>query len=202
MPSVDHNMMLTTLSVRSDESRSISPVTPTFFKETRGIKLFRAISRKLGKLSNENISFFEEDSRSSSTDSCSLTYNEGRCSRRQDRDSGFRSSSPNHISSSSSDTGSVSHHSRSRQHHSSSAESIRKVFQNLELNTRSHSCSNSKDGKRKAAKKTTPKKILRSPVAYTYVKGLSGLPTQRVPKSYISNYNSCGCNTFYMGFNR
>ncbi|XP_044766084.1 uncharacterized protein LOC123322234 [Coccinella septempunctata] len=196
MPSVDHNIMLTSLSVGSDDSRSTSPVTPTFFKEARGMKLFRAISRKLGKLSNENISFFDEDSRSSSTDTCSLTSNERRCSRRQGR-----TSSPNHLSSSSSETGS-DFPNRHRHHHSSSAESIRQVIQNLELNTRSQSCTNSKDCKRKAVKKTTPKKILRSPVAYTYVKGLSGLPTQRVPKSCMSNYNTCGCNTFYMGLNR
>ncbi|XP_049957978.1 putative lysozyme-like protein [Schistocerca serialis cubense] len=32
--------------------------------------------------------------------------------------------------------------------------------------------------------KKSPKRILRSPVAYTYVRGLSGLPTQRVPRDY------------------
>ncbi|XP_045465077.1 uncharacterized protein LOC123674206 [Harmonia axyridis] len=202
MPCADHNIMMTTLSVRSDDSRSISPVTPTLFKETRGIKLFRAISRKLGKLSNENMNYYEDDSRSSSTDSCSMTSSERRCSRKQEKDaSGYRYVTSNHISSSSSDTGSDFQQTRHRHHHSSSAESIRHIFQNLDLSTRSQSC-NSKDVKRKATKKTTPKKILRSPVAYTYVRGLSGLPTQRVPKRCMSNYYTCGCNTSYMGLNR
>uniref|UniRef100_A0A6V7K5X0 DUF4797 domain-containing protein n=1 Tax=Bracon brevicornis TaxID=1563983 RepID=A0A6V7K5X0_9HYME len=33
-------------------------------------------------------------------------------------------------------------------------------------------------------KKKNPKRILRDPVTYTYVKGLSGLPTQRVPRGH------------------
>ncbi|KAK9880826.1 hypothetical protein WA026_013153 [Henosepilachna vigintioctopunctata] len=200
MPSLDHGVMLTTLSVGSDESRSVSPIAP-YLKEIRGIRLFRAISRKLGKRSAENLNSYEEDCRSSSTDSCSSTSVAGRCSRKQDTDSGFRSSSPNHISSSSSETGSYIQSNKRRHHHSTSAESIRKVFQNFGLNTRSHSCTNTKEVKRKTVKKS-PKKILRSPVAYTYVKGLSGLPTQRIPKNQLSIYNSCNCNMYYMGLNR
>ncbi|XP_055626882.1 uncharacterized protein LOC129768953 [Toxorhynchites rutilus septentrionalis] len=33
--------------------------------------------------------------------------------------------------------------------------------------------------------KPSPKKILRRPVSYTYLRGISGLPTQRVPRSSI-----------------
>ncbi|KAL3275682.1 hypothetical protein HHI36_020434 [Cryptolaemus montrouzieri] len=202
MPSLDHGVVLTTLSVGSDDSRSVSPVTPSSLKEVRGIRLFRAISRKLGRLSNENINSCGEDSRSSSSDSCSSTSAGGRSSRKQGTDSGFRSSSPNHMSSSSSEDGSDIQQYKHRHHHSTSAESIRKVFQHLGLNSRSQSCTNTKDVKRKSSKKTTPKKILRSPVTYTYVKGLSGLPTQRIPRNQINMYNSCGCNMYYMGLNR
>lgn len=172
------------------DSRSVSPMTPSPMREIRGIRLFRAISRKLARRSTENVHYSEDpDGRSSSTDSCS-SASMTRTSRSKkeigSEDSGFRSTSPNHMSSSSSEAGSDIQ-SRSRHHHSTSAESIRKVFQSLNLNTRSQSCTNTKE-KRKS-KKPAPKRILRQPVTYTYVKGLSGLPTQRVPR-----YNSCGCS--------
>lgn len=178
-------------------------MTPSPSREIRGLRLFRAISRKLGRRSHENITIGEDvdaESRSSSTDSCSST-SAGRCSRKlvnanSSADSGFRSSSLRHISSSSSDAGSdVGKH---KHHHSSSAESVRKVFQNLTVNTqRSQSCSSPKEHKRK--NKKPAKRILRSPVTYTYVKGLSGLPTQRIPRSprvYLNN--TCTCNVPYM----
>ncbi|KAH0546451.1 putative protein TPRXL [Cotesia glomerata] len=44
-------------------------------------------------------------------------------------------------------------------------------------------CSSSGTSKEKKLTKKSPKKILRKPVTYTYVKGLSGLPTQRVPRN-------------------
>ncbi|XP_053675093.1 uncharacterized protein LOC128725377 [Anopheles nili] len=37
----------------------------------------------------------------------------------------------------------------------------------------------------KESSKPPPKKILRRPVSYTYLRGISGLPTQRVPRSSI-----------------
>ncbi|XP_017783523.1 PREDICTED: uncharacterized protein LOC108567523 [Nicrophorus vespilloides] len=192
--SVSENAMM--LMTISPESRSVSPLTPSPSREMRGIRLFRAISRKLARRSQEDLTC-EEDSRSSSTDSSSSTH----CSRKKLENScsgGSGSVSPHH-SSSSSESGSD----RPRHTHSTSAESIRKVFQNLTVNVRSKSCNNSskessKD-KRKNTKKTPPKKILRSPVTYTYVKGLSGLPTQRIPKNqsrvYLSN---CGCGVQHM----
>ena len=53
--------------------------------------------------------------------------------------------------------------------------SIKGVFKRLSINARSQSAG------RKARPKKTPKKILRSPVRTAFVKGISGLPTQRVP---------------------
>lgn len=61
---------------------------------------------------------------------------------------------------------------------SSTARSFCKAFQSLKISTRPDSAEN------KCAKKN-PKRILRSPVAYTYVKGLSGLPTKRVPRNAV-----------------
>lgn len=196
---ISENGMLVTLS---PESRSVSPMTPSPSREIRGLRLFRAISKKLGRRSHEDITNSENvdaESRSSSTDSCSST-SAGRCSRKlngnSSADSGFRSLSLRHISSSSSDAGSDA--GKHKHHHSSSTESIRKVFQNLTVNTqRSQSCSSQKEHKRKSKKPA--KRILRSPVTYTYVKGLSGLPTQRVPRNpMVFLNNTCSCNGPYM----
>ncbi|XP_072383952.1 uncharacterized protein [Diabrotica undecimpunctata] len=193
MPSSENTLVL--MSIVPDH-RSISPMTPSPSKEMKGIRLFRAISRKLTRRSNEDLNYQEEtDCHSSSSDSCSST-SLGRVTRRKETisaDSGFRSISPNHMSSSSSEAGSDIQ-TRSRHHHSTSAESIRKVFQNLHLNVRSQSCTNTKE-KRKS-KKPPPKGILRQPVTYTYIKGLSGLPTQRIPKN-SKMFQSCGCSMYY-----
>lgn len=177
-------------------------MTPSPSREIRGLGLFRAISRKLARRSREdNSEEVDAESRSSSTDSCSST-SAGRCSRKLDgnssADSGFKSSSLRHISSSSSDTGSDVQTIKPRHHHSMSAESIRKVFQNLTLNThRSQSCSSPKEHRRKSKKPA--KRILRSPVTYTYVRGLSGLPTQRVPRKPGKVYlnGPCSCSVPY-----
>lgn len=199
MPNSENLLM--TLSAA--ESRSVSPMTPSPSREIRGLRLFRAIGRKLGRRSTEDIANASEDadSRSSSTDSCSST-SAGHCpgikTAGSSSDSEYRSSSLRHISSSSSDAGSDIQTSKHRHHHSTSAESVRKVFQNLTVTARSQSCSSTKENKRKSKK--APKRILRSPVTYTYVKGLSGLPTQRVPRNTNRVYlkNSCSCNLQYM----
>lgn len=135
----------------------------------KGARLLRALGRKLGRFRQQ-----DEDCRSSSTDS---------------------NSSHSHTSSaispdtreaySSSDTGSDDSPERRRRHRSTTA-SFRKVFQNLSISSRSHSCSSGNSDTDKSRSRTTkknpqPKKILRPPVTYTYVRGLSGLPTQRVP---------------------
>lgn len=139
---------------------------------TRGIQLFRAISKKLGRKSQESIS-------SSDSSSCS-----SHISRKMDRnssslDSGFKSLSCKHISTSSSNDISDT---ESDHHQSISTENIKNAFRSL-LKVRSQSCSSgSRETKRKSKKPV--KKILRSPVTYTYVKGMSGLPTQRIPRHH------------------
>ncbi|KAI4470243.1 hypothetical protein MML48_1g16121 [Holotrichia oblita] len=200
------------MSIGSPEKRSISPISPITPSPSRGIKgirLFRAISKKLARRSQEDLG--EDDNRSSSTDSCSSTTI-SRCSRSRNlkqrlmssEDSGFTSISPHHLSNSSvSDTGSSLQ--VACQHRHSSADSIRRVFQNLTINGRSKSCSNNNSKEKKKSKKNPPKRILRPPVRYIYMKGWSGLPTQRIPitisRSYVNN--PCGYSMHYMtGLNR
>ncbi|XP_015122696.1 uncharacterized protein LOC107045079 [Diachasma alloeum] len=50
------------------------------------------------------------------------------------------------------------------------------------------------NGKEKKLTKKSPKRILREPVSYTYVRGLSGLPTQRVPRNASQYSSPCTCN--------
>ncbi|KAH1002391.1 uncharacterized protein LOC109541858 [Dendroctonus ponderosae] len=179
------------LSVSSDDSRrhsgNLSPLTPSPRSEMRGIRLFRAISRKLGRRSHQGFRSTDESRSSSSDSSCSTSM--GHTSRIEDKD---RSVSPN---SSSSDSGSDVQTLRSRHHHSTSAESLKRVFQNLNLYSRSQSCTNSKELKKKKEKKV-PKSILRHPTSYTYAKGLSGLPTQRIPRT--RGYSACSCSMHYL----
>ncbi|KYN20623.1 PREDICTED: SKI/DACH domain-containing protein 1-like [Trachymyrmex cornetzi] len=60
----------------------------------------------------------------------------------------------------------------------STAETLRRAFQSLKIT--SSKWDNKKE--KKHAKKS-PKRILRSPVPYIYVRGPSGLPTQRIPRN-------------------
>ncbi|XP_029672252.1 SKI/DACH domain-containing protein 1 [Formica exsecta] len=57
-------------------------------------------------------------------------------------------------------------------------ETLRRAFQSLKFTS-----SKWENNKEKKHAKKSPKKILRSPVPYMYVRGLSGLPTQRVPRN-------------------
>lgn len=72
-----------------------------------------------------------------------------------------------------------------RQRRHRSTVSLRRVFQSLTLSgSRSQSCSPT-ERTRPPKKQQQPKRILRPPVTYTYVRGLSGLPTQRVPRHTV-----------------
>lgn len=59
----------------------------------------------------------------------------------------------------------------------SKGEILKRAFQYFGLSENNNSV------KEKKLTKKSPKRILREPVTYTYIKGLSGLPTQRVPKT-------------------
>ncbi|EFN64328.1 hypothetical protein EAG_02648 [Camponotus floridanus] len=62
----------------------------------------------------------------------------------------------------------------------STTETLRRAFQSLKITS-------SKWNKEKKHAKKSPKRILRSPVPYMYVRGLSGLPTQRINNSVVVN---------------
>lgn len=123
----------------------------------RGGRLLRALGRRLPRRSND----------ADSLDSSSSDSSEPRADDRS--------------SCSASDSGSDGSE-RQRRHRSTV--SLRRVFQSLNLTSRSHSSSPT-ERTRAPKKQQQPKRILRQPVTYTYVRGLSGLPTQRVPRHMV-----------------
>ncbi|XP_076183737.1 uncharacterized protein LOC143155181 [Ptiloglossa arizonensis] len=68
------------------------------------------------------------------------------------------------------------------------ADTLRRAFQTLKIASKW-------EGKETKHAKKSPKRILRSPVSYTYVRGLSGLPTQRVPRNVAQQLAMpCSCH--------
>jgi hypothetical protein len=88
--------------------------------------------------------------------------------------------------------------------------SVKEVFQSLTRSVRSHSascasstssntdCSRRVSDSSVSCEKKKKKSILRAPVSYTYVRGLSGLPTQRVPRTcvYLPSVVCCESSKF------
>lgn len=84
---------------------------------------------------------------------------------------------------------------------------VRKVLKSLNLNSRSLSCSSISQMKdlsfndrrecstKEKRTKKSPQRILRQPASYTYVRGISGLPTHRVV-----NTRGCYNNQFTRGY--
>lgn len=134
----------------------------------RGSRLLKALSKRLSRRSTDS------SSSNDSTTSCETGRSEDRSS-----------------SASDSSSDSTERHRRHR-----STVSLRRYFQNLSLASRSQSCSPT-ERQRQPKKQTQPKRILRPPVTYTYVRGLSGLPTQRVPRHTV-----CCQNVATLGLNR
>lgn len=187
----DQNNSNSVLVVTST-SRSVSPLTPSPSREIRGLKLFRAISRKLKHNSVDDLSYTtgEDDSRSSSTDSSSST-NTRRKFGTEKFCAVFRSSSPN--TSSDLSSSSSSSENGSDENNINGSTSLRKAFEGLSIRNdashqRSQSCETLDRKVQSSKKNVQPKRILRSPITYTYVRGISGLPTQRVPRSTQRSY--------------
>lgn len=192
-----------------NKSRSVSPISPSIYRE-KNIGFFDMLSRRFGRRSHDELYFpqnGEEDTRSSSTESCSSTsvqlagHDDGSNKshdqmtpsnkQRQYMQNCACEFGQNCESHSSSDSSSDSVENRTANGlnvHRRSTSSIRRAMQNLSVSTRSLSCSSTgKEQKIKKNKKSQPQQkcILRQPIAYTYIKGMSGLPTQRVPKSSV-----------------
>ncbi|XP_015434153.1 PREDICTED: uncharacterized protein LOC107189970 [Dufourea novaeangliae] len=76
------------------------------------------------------------------------------------------------------------------------ADTLRRAFQTLKITSK-------REGKENKHAKKSPKRILRSPVSYTYVRGLSGLPTQRVPRNVAQQLSMpCSCQDGSVGLYR
>ncbi|XP_044006124.1 histone-lysine N-methyltransferase set1-like [Aphidius gifuensis] len=85
------------------------------------------------------------------------------------------------VATSSSSTSSSIHSSSGGGSNSSNSGSNNSISHFSSNSSRSNSSNNI--GKEKKLTKKSPKRILREPVSYIYVKGPSGLPTQRVPRN-------------------
>ncbi|KAJ9583237.1 hypothetical protein L9F63_022427 [Diploptera punctata] len=227
-------MLLVTLNPSSSRGspRSVSPMTPSPTRDLRGLSLFRAISRRLGRQRRHHVDDEDDDDddvtsqSSSDSDDRSSGSAGGRVSRSKKcsgkkkqgflhrstscigSDSGLLHMHGSHCagssggSSSGSDTGSGHNGASSSSSSLHQGSSLRRVFQSLTRNSRSHSAScattsttnSNTDSKRRVSDGTANsgkkknKSILRAPVTYTYVRGLSGLPTQRVPRGYPCVY--------------
>lgn len=129
--------------------------------EARGGSLLRALGRRLSRRSNDGDSDTSEASCSSDSVSENRTDDRSSCS---GSDSGSDLPEP------------------LRRHRSTI--SFRRVFQRLNLTSRAQSCSPT-DYNRTSKKQAEPKRILRPPMTYTYIRGPSGLPTQRVPRRAV-----------------
>lgn len=192
-----------------NKSRSVSPTSPSIYRE-KNTGFFDMLSRRFGRRSHDELYFphnGEEDTRSSSTESGSSTsvhplsiHNDGS---NKVRDQINASNQQRHYirncscefgqnceshSSSDSSSDSIENTTNELNVHRRSTSSIRQAIENLSISTRSLSCSSTgKDQKVKKNKKQPPQQkcILRQPISYRYLKGMSGLPTQRVPKSSV-----------------
>lgn len=183
----------------------MSPLSASPCRE-RHSGFFDLLSRRFGRRSHDELYFHnngEDDSRSSSTDSCSSTSgrmhaNDINKSHKQmdllkvssaKYNCGYEFGNTSESNCSSDSNSDSVENTNDLQIHRRSSSTIRRALQNLSISSRSLSCSStpSKDQKMKKAKKTPPppKRILRQPVSYTYLKGMSGLPTQRVPRSSV-----------------
>lgn len=176
----------------SKTPRSVSPMSPSPGRD-RSVGFFDLLTRRFGRRSHDDICYEhhgEEDSRSSSTDSCSSTSGRLSVSKKNRHNSNLElTCSSDSSSNNSADTSNT----ESRSHRRSTS-SLRRAFQSISISSRSLSCSSTTQSKestkQKKAKKTPPPKrtILRQPVSYTYLKGMSGLPTQRVPRSSVCSH--------------
>lgn len=190
------------IDIPTNKSRSVSPLSASPPRErTHGF--FDVLTRRFGRRSHDDICYThhgEEDSRSSSTDSCSSSsggHTSNSANSNRNYTSNLEISCSSDSSSSSNSREEAVHTTATARNHRRSTSSLRRALQSLSISSRSLSCSSTLNQARESsadntpakAKKTkkpvAPKRILRQPIAYTYLKGMSGLPTQRVPRSSV-----------------
>uniref|UniRef100_A0A182JLF6 DUF4797 domain-containing protein n=1 Tax=Anopheles atroparvus TaxID=41427 RepID=A0A182JLF6_ANOAO len=237
------------IDIPTPSARSISPMSASVSPgKDKTFSFFKSVYRKISLKSNEQLDQLgvhgDEDSRSSSVDSCSSISDRDRDRGKDDRVSRCSSASKlqlklsNLALSSASSDSAVSSCSRAdstkeepqddgpleessgakENRRKSRRSSVLKLLESLAIHapmrSRSLSCSNSSvnnllnakgresraeskcslfstnsashgSSNGKDASKPPPKRILRRPVSYTYLRGISGLPTQRVPRSSV-----------------
>ncbi|XP_055686654.1 uncharacterized protein LOC129791981 [Lutzomyia longipalpis] len=186
-------------TTRSLKPRSVSP------GDERPPNFYQDLNRRFCvRFSHEDLGYNgEEDSRSSSTDS-----NSSSGANRHSTDSDEGASNLELLCSGSETSGDSTATSKSPKLrlHRRSMSSIRRALKHFSLSSRSLSCGSATDPtaptvprkttkklsisfpQKSAEKSPPPKKILRQPVPYAYLKGMSGLPTQRVPRSTICSH--------------
>lgn len=153
---------------------------PDTLAQCTGILLFRAIGRKIIKNVRQRESppaSPEEDEQFNTCDLCdSEDYFESACSKKED-DSGYDSNGQNSNEDSCCGTTSCSDDGKEEKRKSWKSLNVlylASALQNLKLHVTKHK--NKKPSKE-------PKSILRRPVRHVYIRGISGLPTRRVPVS-------------------
>lgn len=207
------------IDIPTPSTRSVSPLSSASPGKDKSFGFFHNIYRKISLKSNDENSAHEEDSRSSSVDSCSSLSDRLQAPPKQRRSSPCVELADQTSTLDTSGTSSDSVNNLDKQGRTTRRSSVRKLLESLSIGTppraRSLSCSSTsvnflssqKSLKQKAESKASlfssnsasattttntnasskppPKKILRRPVSYTYIRGISGLPTQRVPRSSI-----------------
>ncbi|GJQ68316.1 hypothetical protein Trydic_g16911 [Trypoxylus dichotomus] len=175
--------------------QNILPTSPSSPKEVKNNSFIHAISKKFKRRSQENLE--ADDLRSSGSDSSSSDAITHTSRSRKVKSTHNVPCDQDYIKIPSSQdftshTVNITREDvniNNKHYYATSVDNIIKVFENFAISTRSKSCGGiEKDKKSKKGKKPAPKRILRSPVKYVYVKGWSGLPTQRipVPRTYAS----------------
>ncbi|XP_055607824.1 uncharacterized protein LOC129755393 [Uranotaenia lowii] len=212
------------IDIPTPSTRSVSPLSSASPGKDKSYGFFQNIYRKISLKSSEDLngSNAEENSRSSSVDSCSSFSEQLQAPPKRRSSSAIKSMdqiiSTHEHSSASSDMESNSSHDVDKSLRECRRSSVRKLLENLNISgpirSRSLSLSNApgnllshkgSKGESKASLfssnsissstpvsqgyngsgKLPPKKILRRPVSYTYIRGISGLPTQRVPRTSV-----------------
>ncbi|XP_058053460.1 uncharacterized protein LOC131205398 [Anopheles bellator] len=223
------------IDIPTPSTRSVSPLSSSVSPgKDKSFSFFRSVYRKISLKSHDELNQLgvthgDEDSHSSSVDSCSSISDHHRehLPSRTKLQMQLRLSELAALSGASSEmtvngakeapgdvSGSGVQDSRRKSRRSSVLKLLESLAISAPIRSRSLSCSSSSvnnllhskgrdsrteskcslfstnsngaNGERsKESNKPPPKKILRRPVSYTYLRGISGLPTQRVPRSSI-----------------
>ncbi|CAD7082682.1 unnamed protein product [Hermetia illucens] len=168
------------LDIQENRPRSISPLGISRCRE-----FINDISRRISRRSHDGVISIGENDSEFTADAGSLRH-----SRKDEFNSSLELYEISQQSSGSEDWENSAPPLKREYRRSLSA--VRSVLSDLTVSSKSlrHSLTHSGESSTKK-EQTSQKKILRQPVSYTYLKGMSGLPTQRVPRSVVCSQYSC-----------